>query len=117
MGTYDFFSTKALQCWFFFAPSRDGEVAQRRAHHLLKVGETQIVSQHLPRRQERSVSLSRRELQVLRLLDSALTGPEIAQQLFVSHNTLRSHTKHIFAKLGVNSRPAAVSHAKEHGLL
>ena len=61
--------------------------------------------------------LSRRELQVLRLLDGALTGPEIARELYVSHNTLRSHTKHIFTKLGVNSRPAAVSRAKEHGLL
>jgi len=61
--------------------------------------------------------LSHRELQVLRLLDGALTGPEIARELFVSHNTLRSHTKHIFTKLGVNSRPAAVSRAKERGLL
>ena len=49
---------------------------------------------------------------MLRLLDTALTGPEIARELFVSHNTLRSHTKHIFTKLGVNSRPAAVSSAK-----
>jgi LuxR family maltose regulon positive regulatory protein len=54
---------------------------------------------------------------VLRLLDGALTGPEIARELFVSHNTLRSHTKHIFTKLGVNSRSAAVSRAKENGLL
>ena len=60
-----------------------------------------------------SAPLSQRELQVLRLLDTALTGPEIARELFVSHNTLRSHTKHIFTKLGVNSRPAAVSRAKE----
>ena len=64
-----------------------------------------------------SEPLSQRELQVLLLLDSALTGPEIARELFVSHNTLRSHTKHIFTKLGVNSRSAAVSRAKEGGLL
>ena len=64
-----------------------------------------------------SAPLSQRELQVLRLLDTAMTGPEIARELFVSHNTLRSHTKHIFTKLGVNSRPAAVSSAKKHGLL
>ncbi len=61
--------------------------------------------------------LSQRELQVLRLLDTAMTGPEIARELFVTHNTLRSHTKHIFTKLGVNSRPAALSRAKKHGLL
>ena len=62
-------------------------------------------------------SLSDREMQVLRLLDSELSGPQIARELFVSHNTLRTHTKHIFAKLGVTSRRAAVLHAREHGLM
>ena len=52
--------------------------------------------------------LSERELQVLRLLDSELSGPQIARELFVSHNTLRTHTKHIFTKLDVTSRRAAV---------
>ncbi len=61
--------------------------------------------------------LSDRELQVLRLLDSELSGPEIARQLFVSHNTLRTHTKHIFTKLGVTSRRAAVLSARKRGLL
>jgi LuxR family maltose regulon positive regulatory protein len=62
-------------------------------------------------------SLSDRELQVLRLLDSDLSGPQIAREMFVSHNTLRTHTKHIFTKLGVTSRRAAVSRARERGLL
>jgi LuxR family transcriptional regulator, maltose regulon positive regulatory protein len=62
-------------------------------------------------------SLSDRELQVLRLLDSELTGPQIARQLFVSHNTVRSHTKHIFTKLDVSNRRAAVRRARERGLL
>lgn len=61
--------------------------------------------------------LSDRELEVLRLLDSDLTGPELARQLFVSVNTLRSHTKHIFTKLDVNNRSAAVRRARELGLL
>lgn len=61
--------------------------------------------------------LSDRELQVLRLLESELTGPEIARELFVSHNTLRTHTKHIFTKLDVTSRRAAVRSARERGLL
>jgi LuxR family maltose regulon positive regulatory protein len=61
--------------------------------------------------------LSERELQVLRLLDSTSSGPEIARELFVTLNTVRSHTKHIFTKLGVNSRAAAVSRARERGLL
>jgi LuxR family maltose regulon positive regulatory protein len=62
-------------------------------------------------------ALSARELQVLRLLDSELTGPEIARELFVSRNTLSSHTKHIFTKLGVTSRRAAVLRARERGVL
>jgi LuxR family maltose regulon positive regulatory protein len=61
--------------------------------------------------------LSERELQVLRLLDSELSGPEIARALFISHNTLRTHTKHIFTKLGVSSRRAAVRRGRDRGLL
>jgi LuxR family maltose regulon positive regulatory protein len=61
--------------------------------------------------------LSERELQVLRLLDTTLSGPQIARQLFVSLNTLRTHTKHIVTKLDVNSRPDAVRRARERGLL
>ena len=51
--------------------------------------------------------MSDRELQVLRLLDSELTGPEIARQLYVTLNTLRTHTKRIFTKLDVTTRAAA----------
>lgn len=61
--------------------------------------------------------LSERELQVLRLLDSELSGPQIARELFVSLNTLRTHTKHIFTKLEVTTRRAAVRRARERGLM
>lgn len=57
--------------------------------------------------------LSDRERDVLRLLRSDLSGPEIADELAVSLNTLRTHTKNIFEKLGVNSRRAAVRRAEE----
>ena len=60
--------------------------------------------------------LSARELQVLALLGSELSGPDIARALFISPNTVRTHTKHIFTKLGVTSRRAAVSRARERGL-
>jgi LuxR family maltose regulon positive regulatory protein len=53
---------------------------------------------------------------VLRLLRSELTGPEIAAELVVSLNTVRTHTKSIFMKLGVTSRRAAVRRADELGL-
>ncbi|MBK9925056.1 MAG: helix-turn-helix transcriptional regulator [Anaerolineales bacterium] len=60
--------------------------------------------------------LSERELEVLKLLRSELNGPEIARQLIVSLNTLRTHTKNIFNKLGVNNRRAAVRRAEELNL-
>lgn len=61
--------------------------------------------------------LSRRELEVLRLLASNLTGPEIASELYVSLNTLRTHTKHIFSKLDAKTRATAVNHGRDRGLL
>ncbi len=61
--------------------------------------------------------LSGRERDVLQLLATELNGPEIARQLMVSLNTMRTHTKNIYSKLGVNSRRAAVNRARELGLL
>lgn len=61
--------------------------------------------------------LSDRELEVLRLLGTDLDGPEIAHLLIVSLNTLRTHTRNIYTKLGVNNRRAAVHRAEELGLL
>jgi LuxR family maltose regulon positive regulatory protein len=67
--------------------------------------------------QELVEPLSARELDVLRLLESDLDGPGIARQLTVSLNTVRTHTKNIFSKLGVNTRRAAVRRAAELDLL
>ena len=55
--------------------------------------------------------LSDRELDVLRLLGTDLSGPDIARQLSVSLSTVRTHTNRIYAKLGVNNRRAAVRRA------
>jgi LuxR family transcriptional regulator, maltose regulon positive regulatory protein len=60
--------------------------------------------------------LSERELEVLRLLGTEMSGPEIAGELVVSLNTFRTHTKNIFNKLGVNNRRAAVRRAEELNL-
>ena len=61
--------------------------------------------------------LSQRESAVLRLLGSELTGPDIARELVVSLSTVRTHTRSIYAKLGVTSRRAAVRRADELNLL
>jgi LuxR family maltose regulon positive regulatory protein len=60
--------------------------------------------------------LSERERAVLQLLTTDLSGPEIAKRLVVSLNTLRTHTQHIYDKLGVHNRRAAVRRAQELGL-
>jgi LuxR family maltose regulon positive regulatory protein len=72
---------------------------------------------HATRKQPLVEQLSERELEVLRLLQSELDGPEMANELVVSLNTLRTHTKNIYAKLGVSSRRAAVRRAAELDLL
>ena len=61
--------------------------------------------------------LSVRELDVLRLLATDLGGPDIARRLVVSLNTVRTHTKNIYSKLGVNNRRSAVRRAHELDLL
>jgi LuxR family maltose regulon positive regulatory protein len=61
--------------------------------------------------------LSDRELEVLRLLNTDLSAPEIAAELVVSVNTVRTHIKRIYSKLDAHSRYEAVERAKELGLL
>ena len=61
--------------------------------------------------------LSERELEVLHLIAAGLSNKEIAEKLFISLNTVKTHTKNINSKLDVNSRIKAVAHAKELGLL
>ena len=98
-----------------------GQVARSAAHevrahaeHLLAAARRPLAP--APTRPVSNGGLSERELEVLRLLATELSGPEIARQLFVSANTLRTHTKHIFTKLAVNTRRAAVRRAVDLGL-
>lgn len=65
------------------------------------------------KQQALSEPLSDRELEVLRLFRTELSGPDIARMLHISLNTLRSHTKNIYSKLEVNNRRAAVRRAEE----
>lgn len=61
--------------------------------------------------------LSERELEVLQNLNGPLSTPEIAEQLVVSTNTVRTHIKNIYGKLGVHGRSGAVRQARALGLL
>jgi LuxR family maltose regulon positive regulatory protein len=61
--------------------------------------------------------LSDSEIRVLRYLPTNLSGPEIAGELYVSHNTVRTHISHVYAKLGTHTRAEAVARARALGLL
>ncbi|PKN97330.1 MAG: helix-turn-helix transcriptional regulator [Chloroflexi bacterium HGW-Chloroflexi-4] len=60
--------------------------------------------------------LSQRELEVLRMFKTELSGPEIARELAIALSTVRTHTKSIYSKLNVNNRRAAVKRAAELNL-
>jgi LuxR family transcriptional regulator, maltose regulon positive regulatory protein len=61
--------------------------------------------------------LSERELTILRMLRGTLSERDIGRELYLSHNTVHSHTKSIYRKLATSSRSEAVRHAREIGLI
>ena len=61
--------------------------------------------------------LSERELDVLRLLATGMSNPDIADELYIAVSTVRSHLKSIYSKLNVHKRWDAVQRAEELGLL
>ena len=108
---------------FALAPVRDlleGYPRHRTAHATLRSGILDVlegfglgepVEHALPE------ELSEAELRVLRYLPSNLKAPEIAAELFVSPNTVRTHLRHIYSKLDVHNRAEAVDLARRLGLL
>ena len=64
-----------------------------------------------------SYGLSDRELEILALITAGLKNQEIADQLFISLNTVLYHTKNIYSKLGVNKRALAIAKARELNLI
>jgi LuxR family maltose regulon positive regulatory protein len=90
-----------------------GNASQYVRHLLTDFGKAE---DRTPVKQVLLEPLSDRELEVLRLLGTDLNGPEIARELVVSLNTMRTHTKNIYSKLGVDNRRAAVRRAEELNL-
>jgi DNA-binding CsgD family transcriptional regulator len=68
-------------------------------------------------REERPGGLSRRELEVLRLVSDGKTAGEIASQLFISTRTAEHHIQNIYTKIGVSSRAAATRWAVAHDVV
>lgn len=76
-----------------------------------------IAGRLLNRLRAPAVALSRREIEVLERVASGRSNSEIAADLFVSETTVKSHLVHVFSKLDVTSRTAAVAKARELGIL
>lgn len=77
----------------------------------------QVATRLVARLREPAPDLSGRELEVVGLVADGLSNRDIARCLFVSEATVKSHLVHVFTKLGVTSRTAAVAVARERGLL
>ncbi|GAB3464127.1 response regulator transcription factor [Streptomonospora sediminis] len=92
-----------------------------RAVRLAARGETVlsplVASRLVGRVRGPAVSLSDRELEILRLIAGGSTNREAAASLFISEATVKTHVLHIYAKLGVNDRAAAVAAGFRRGLL
>ena len=69
------------------------------------------------RRRSGDGALSARELVILRMLGGPLSERDIGRELYLSHNTIHSHTRSIYRKLGASSRSEALAHARELGLI
>lgn len=76
-----------------------------------------IASRLLDRMRAPRISLSSREIEVLELVAAGRSNSEVADELFVSETTVKSHLAHIFSKLDVSSRTAAVSAARQRGII
>ena len=114
-----------------FNPARGRELAEaagqvaRQIHSASWIAKTDNLLHQVDPQSSRTLSetinngdesFSPREMEVLQLLKSDLSGPDIARRLIVSLNTVRYHTKNIYRKLRANTRLEAIQHAKELGL-
>ena len=79
----------------------------------LNTGQTLSYDEHI----SESLGLSKRESEVLELLTKGLSNQEIADQLFISLPTVKTHLSNIYDKLGVSRRTQAVQKALELGIL
>lgn len=76
-----------------------------------------LVSEIRLRRQDDSPALTPREQEILHMIAAGKSLPEIAKELYVGLTTVKTHVQHLYAKLGVSDRAAAVANAMRRGLI
>ena len=96
------------------APARDAGIPQTLLAVADRSAGAAVTSRHQGRVDEQ---LTSKELEVLNLLATQLSRREIGQRLYVSLNTVKTHQRAVYRKLGVEDRSAAVRRARELGLL
>jgi DNA-binding CsgD family transcriptional regulator len=85
---------------------------------LVPANEVPAYEPFIPNQQKRAdLSITPRELEVLELIARGMSNREIAAKLYVSENTVKTHSSRVFDKLGARRRTQAVQLAKEFGLL
>jgi DNA-binding NarL/FixJ family response regulator len=90
-------------------------IVNGRKHYSSEV--TNIIFSNPNSGQNSSANLTRRELEVLRLIAKAKTSEEIAKELFVSIHTVKTHRKNLLSKLQVNNTAGLVGYAYENDLV
>jgi LuxR family maltose regulon positive regulatory protein len=111
--------------WFVLNPVPgllERHVRQRTAHaaliaNILSLLAGRMLAPQLARPEPLLEAPSDSEIRVLRYLPTNLTGPEIAGELYVSSNTVRTHMRHLYEKLGTHTRADTVARARALGLL
>ena len=76
-----------------------------------------IVTEIRMRKTDEAPALTKREREILRLIAAGKSLPEIARELFLGVTTVKTHVQHIYAKLGVSDRAAAVAEAMRRRLI
>ena len=79
--------------------------------------EGDVLQQIRIRAEDTGTKLTAREQEVLRLVADGHSGPDIAEQLYIEASTVKTHLQHVYEKLGVSERAAAVAEAMRRGLL
>ncbi|SMQ73928.1 two component transcriptional regulator, LuxR family [Plantibacter sp. VKM Ac-1784] len=78
---------------------------------------TQVASRLMHHLQHRQEALTPREAEILELLTDGLGNRELARRLFISETTVKTHLAHIYTKLGVDGRGAAIAAARQRGIV
>src|ERR1043165_9217422 len=109
----------ALGIWLGLKLTRKQEVVLLKEVEVVKEVPVPMISEPFTvnEAQQRQLGITKRELEILELIADGLSNREIAGKLFVSENTVKTHSSRLFDKLGAKRRTQAVQIGTENGLI